>query len=566
MQAQRMKIHTDAIESVKQKIASGEYPLEPTTCFCGADDDYEIKTEDRLGIPHRIVVCKNCAITRANPRMTQAAYNSYYNDEYRRLTYHNLKTSSDDRETELELIRQHEREGAKHLLLKLGNEDVSMPKVVVDFGCYMGGVLDEFKANGAETWGIECNDEARQHDNDRGHKVVKSIDDLIAAGVKANLVIMQDVVEHLLDLNEVKKIREIMAPDGYLYAFTPGLFRTDPVYYWQLAHTYYFVANTFSWVMNQLGFHETYIDEDVTSFWQARDISETVPEAPKEWADYIIDEASGKEERKLPPFRGVCKFTKKLLYDNMRKNFAMKHPDINAISATKKGAAVIIGGGPSIEHQIETIRELKSRGASIFAIARMYPWCIANGLIPDYVVSLDCSEEQEKGFENIQAETTHLMATVTRPEIIEMIHAKGAPIYIFDSRDDRKIKDLRRDAGYSVATVINAGGTVVVTCMSTAFNIGFTKLHVFGLDLMFPNRTELHAKGIAGQSVPQKILTCTIGGEEILTTPSFLEFAKQALDLTAVAYEEGVLESIKFYGDSIINRLWDGEWHEEEAA
>jgi len=103
-----------------------------------------------------------------------------------------------------------------------------------------------------------------------------------------------------------------------------------------------------------------------------------------------------------------------------------------------------------------------------------------------------------------------------------------------------------------------------VTCMAVAFNLGFTDLHIFGFDCMFPDDKRLHATGIAGKSVEQRILAVDIGGETVLTTPSFLEFARQSLDLFSVAHNEGLLNSVKVYGESIVNKMWDGQWYDED--
>jgi len=55
-----------------------------------------------------------------------------------------------------------------------------------------------------------------------------------------------------------------------------------------------------------------------------------------------------------------------------------------------------------------------------------------------------------------------------------------------------------------------------------------------------------------------------IDGKEIITTGAFLEFANQALDLFSVAHQEGMLNSVKVYGESLINYLWDGQFSEGE--
>lgn len=563
---EREKLALGVIASLKEKIASGVYPLEEQKCFCGADNDKELITHDRIGLPHRIVICQNCALVRANPRMTAEAYRQFYNDEYRDLPLCYLKEHPEEVQREKAILEERERNRGVYLRDEmLVNEDIPPPKVVVDFGCYQGGMLDAFRETGAETWGIEINEDAAAYARTKGHKIVSRIEELIMLGVKADLVIMQDVIEHLLDLREVQKVGQILSEEGCLYVWTPGIFRTRPEAVWQLAHTYYFVANTLKWVMGQVGFAPTYIDEDIGSFWKYDGLVDPRDLPPQEWVEYITDEAEGKEERKMPRFGGICKFTKKLLYENMRANFSKGIPDLQEITNSRTGSVIIVGGGPSVDGKIAELRNLHHSGVPLIAISRMYPWCLKNDIRPNYVVSLDCSKEQEAGFVDIQPETTHLMASVTRPEIVDLILEKNAKVYLFDSRDDRKIKALRREAGYQAVTVVNGGGSVTVLCISLALNLGFQKLHIFGFDCMLPSPEIHHAADIAGESVPLKLIDVTVNGENLTTTPSFLEFAGQALDLFSVAHEEGMLDEVKVYGDSLINRMWNCQWIPEEV-
>ena len=564
----RREIGLAVISSLKEKILTGVYPLEEQKCFCGVDNDKELVTLDRCGIPHRIVLCQTCALVRANPRMTAEAYRQFYNNEYRNLPLHYLREHFEDMQKIKAVLEERERHKGIYLRDEmLVNEDIAPPKVVVDFGCYQGGMLDAFKEAGAETWGIEINEEAAAYARRKGHKIVSRIEELIMLGVKADLVIMQDIIEHLLDLGEVAKVGKIIAPEGHLWIWTPGIFRTPPERVWQLAHTYYFVANTLRWVMGRLGFEPSYIDEDIASFWRYDGIVDAKDPPPVEWVEYITDEAEGKEERKMPRFGGVCKFTKKLLYGNMRANFAKGIPDLGVIHQSQKGALAIIGGGPSIDGEVAKLRNLRTEGAKVMAIARMYPWCLKQGIVPDYVVSLDCSEEQEKGFAEIRPEATHLVASVTRPEIVERILAAKAPVYLFDSRDDRKIKTLRREAGYQGVTVVNGGGSVTVLAISLAFTLGFRELHVFGFDCLIPPVGDTHATGIAGESVKLKHIEISINGEMVTTTPSFLEFAGQALDLFSVAHDAGLLDKVEVHGESLVRKMWpDMTWHEEAAG
>jgi hypothetical protein len=52
----------------------------------------------------------------------------------------------------------------------------------------------------------------------------------------------------------------------------------------------------------------------------------------------------------------------------------------------------------------------------------------------------------------------------------------------------------------------------------------------------------------------------------VLTTPSFTEFARQALDVFGAGHMLGMLKTVKFYGESIITKMWDCQWHEEDEG
>lgn len=552
-------------EVLIDKLRTGLYPVEETLCFCGVPGGIEIRTHDRYGIPHRLVVCEECALIRAAPRMTAQAYEAFYNNEYRYINH--CRTSEDSDATDDEIYGQIGLRKGRELIEWLDDWAIDFPESVLDWGCHVGGMLDAFQEKGAGTWGIEIDRGATEIARSKGHKIVGSIDELIVRGLKVDLVIMQDLIEHLLDLREVQKVGQVLDPGGHIYIWTPGFFRNNPASLFQIAHVYQFCGATLEYVMCALGFAEVYMDEDIKSLWQWNNGTPSIAaRKPQEWIEHITDVFFKREDdvRRAPRFRGVCKFAPKLLYSNVQENLALRVPDIYEISGKRSGALVIVGGGPSVDDEIETIRQLHNQGIPVMVIARMYPWCAKTGVMPDYVVSLDCSEEQEKSFDDIYCpDVTYLLASVTRPSILKKL--QGEQCYIFDPRENDKMRRFRAQNGYTVATVINAGGSVVVTTISLGMNLGYDDFHIFGLDLLVKDRSQSHSKNIAGQSVQQDFVEIEIDGESILTTPSFVEFANQTLDLCAAGHEDGLLKSIKFYGDSLMNRLWDCTWRDEVA-
>lgn len=552
------------INQVIKKIKDGTYPLKHYRCFCGSVEEMELSKTERNAIPHRAVMCKSCALIRINPRMTQEAYTAFYNDHYRHINYghyfeRQLQSFKQERRLN-DAVETQKGEFTYSMVLSMGAES---PKTVLDWGCHQGGMLEAFMDFDAEATGIEIEEESADYARKKGITVYNTIDEVIAKGLKFDFVIMQDIIEHLMDLKEVLKVHQVLNKGAFVYVWTPGFFTQKPGTLFQIAHTYQFCAWTLEWVMDQLGFTGQYLNEDILSFWQAKTF-ETYPFAkPVEWCKFQLDHARGVEDRPMPPFKATCKYTRKERYENMERNISKRHPDVSELKGKYSGPVAIVSGGPSVDDEIETLKKLKSEGVPIMVIARMYPWAVKNGLGPDFVLAMDSSEEQIKGFTHIQDDTIHLVASVSLPAIVDKL--EGKKIYLWESMDDPKCRSLRQQYGYTTVAVANGGGTVAVSGISLSFIMGFDTLHIFGLDCLV--RESTYAEGITYQDpliVPQMYIT--INGRDLVTTGDYLEFAKCALNMIWAGHREGFLKEVKFYGDTIINYMWDGKFVTSEEA
>jgi SAM-dependent methyltransferase len=73
------------------------------------------------------------------------------------------------------------------------------------------------------------------------------IDTAVEGGERYDLVILSHVVEHFVDpVCDLRRISDLLEPDGILYVEVPTLFTVDGqlLRYWQAAHTYSFVPAT----------------------------------------------------------------------------------------------------------------------------------------------------------------------------------------------------------------------------------------------------------------------------------------------------------------------------------
>jgi len=555
-----------AVAQVIRKLKDGTYPTVPTTCFCGSEPNDTVLVErDRYMIPHRMVMCEQCLLIRANPRMTEEAYKEFYNNEYRAI-YDGFdwgeKSEDDDHLFEVQ--------AGQGIRLKefFANLDEIVPKSIVDIGCDKGGFLKAFQVGGATVYGVEWCERSRKYCEAKGVPTFRSIDEFIEQGIKVDMVIMSDFVEHLTDLNEIYKLKKVLNPGGYIFIYTPGVLAMHPQHLFQNAHTYQFIGATLEAVMSRMGFVQTYLDERVNSLWKDSVVDEgyymtTHLWWPTKWRVFIMEHLLQTEKRSLPPVRTHCKFGEAEMLDNLKTNLALHWPNFSDIKKTRSGGVVIVGAGPTVDGQLDKIKELVAEGNALIVIERMYPWCFAVGLKPDYVVALDGSENVGDGFTHIQPDTVHLICGTIHPKILLLLDKYKKYIWSGSSGHHPDASKLWRENGYETLVVVSTGGTVVLGSMFLSLILGFRNIHLFGFDLMVSPSGPEYARGVAGESVKRNYIEVCIDGEDVTTCTPYLAFAQQFFDMCETARQWGMMESIDVYGESLVNKMWQAADHED---
>jgi hypothetical protein len=244
------------------------------------------------------------------------------------------------------------------------------------------------------------------------------------------------------------------------------------------------------------------------------------------------------------------------------RNYKQQLTDLYALQGEYDGSCIIINAGPSIDAKWPQILKLRKAHMPILAISRMYPALISHGLKPDFVVSLDSSAAQAAGFANLKPGVKYIMAACANSDIVERLVQEQAETYIFDSFTDEHVQDYRLKAGYRVATVINSGGSVSVTALAIAMQLGFKDLHIFGFDCMVADPAQQHSSAVAGESTAEQFFQLPLGDELVTTCAPYVEFAQEAIDLLKAGMTAGLLKTWHCYGNSLLNRLWDGGKHE----
>lgn len=97
-------------------------------------------------------------------------------------------------------------------------------RVVLEFGCMYGHLLEELNKRGHKCTGVELDSGAVASCNSRGISVIRSsVEDYVASDNKYDLIILSHVIEHFYEPASVlNKIKGMLSDDGKLLLIVPN--------------------------------------------------------------------------------------------------------------------------------------------------------------------------------------------------------------------------------------------------------------------------------------------------------------------------------------------------------
>jgi 2-polyprenyl-3-methyl-5-hydroxy-6-metoxy-1,4-benzoquinol methylase len=274
------ELQLDARSEVERKIDTGIYQFEHTNCaICGADQGELVGQKDRYGLFYATKICSSCGLVYTDPRMNEASYRQFYNEEYRKLYVATEKPTED-------FFRKQEYKGWRIFQFLSSNMIVTGTDIsVLEVGCGAGGILHFFKNKGARVMGIDLGSEYVNY----GRQVygldlrVGSLID-VELSFKPDLIIYSHVLEHLLDLDsELSLVRKLSKSDTVLYVEVPGIkeihkhYEMNILRYFQNAHTYHFTLETLNNLMAKNGFELICGNQFVRSAFKLRKGKQCIP-------------------------------------------------------------------------------------------------------------------------------------------------------------------------------------------------------------------------------------------------------------------------------------------------
>jgi hypothetical protein len=240
----------------------------------------------------------------------------------------------------------------------------------------------------------------------------------------------------------------------------------------------------------------------------------------------------------------ACNTSDDALFANVRSS-SMR--DLSWLTATDEhgGHAVIVGGGPSLAHDIEEIRWRASLGQTIVALNGSANFLASHGIIPDIHIILDARPENSR-FVLGKVARRYIIASQCDPSVFDTLD--GEDVTLFHPVIEGISEHIpNRGKSYHL---IGGGTTVGLTSMAVIYTIGYRFLHLYGYDSSFPWCDKQHAYDQPRNGQEMRTTEVWVAGQSFMTGPAMLAqverfqpFAQTLADMgcTITVHGEGLL-------------------------
>jgi uncharacterized Rossmann fold enzyme len=226
--------------------------------------------------------------------------------------------------------------------------------------------------------------------------------------------------------------------------------------------------------------------------------------------------------------------------EQIRVNTAHVKGRIQPIYELRSDAIAVVNFGPSLNDTWEQIRDFKF----VISCSGSHKFLVERGITPNFHVEVDPRKHKIELIGEPQRETEYLIASTCHPKLFDHLSGFNVKLWhIFDTTAE----GLRMlpPGEWSITGGCSAG----LRCLAMARFLGFTKLHVFGMDGCESEKYGKHAAAHPNQ--PKSHSELVYEGTTYWTTPSMLEAARQTFhemdmlnDTEVVFHGEGLVQAM----------------------
>ncbi|MCK5211786.1 class I SAM-dependent methyltransferase [Candidatus Parcubacteria bacterium] len=201
-----------------------------------------------------VVICSNCGLVFLNPQHDKDDYCSYYKKHDR---------SKPVNKTIEEIIKNDNRYDERIKAIDFLLENIPRKKKdlrLIDIGSGNGILLYLLKQRGIRGEGLEISRNAIDFSRKMGFEIHEGSIEKHKINKKYNIVTATAMIEHVLNpINSLKKMRELLDSNGYLFLDTPdymgmNFYKKGIMAFFKFVHTHYYTDISLTSLLQQAGF------------------------------------------------------------------------------------------------------------------------------------------------------------------------------------------------------------------------------------------------------------------------------------------------------------------------
>jgi len=252
------------------------------------------------------------------------------------------------------------------------------------------------------------------------------------------------------------------------------------------------------------------------------------------------------EDAQITVDTGELNVTEELIKSNVKHNCSqgwqqvIPHPQ-------NEMEAMILGGGPSLKHYVDDIRQKREEGVKLITLNGTYNWAIEQGLTPSAQVIVDARDFNARFTKPVVDGCKYLLSSQCHPSVFD-----GLPkdrTYLWHSMSEL-IGDIIKE-NYPAYWAVPGGSTVLLRAIPLLRMLGFYKFHLYGCDSCLDEGE--HHSYAQPENDDRTIIPVMLTGGKIFMCHAWM--AAQAKQFITLIKKMGDLFELIVYGNGLLAHI-----------
>lgn len=235
---------------------------------------------------------------------------------------------------------------------------------------------------------------------------------------------------------------------------------------------------------------------------------------------------------------GYC-IKKELRDEQIKINIQKVKERFQPAHEKREDPIAVVCFAPSLNDTWEELKKFKY----IMTCSGAHKFLIERGIIPTWHNDLDPREHKIKMLGEPHPDVEYLIASTIHPKYLDALKGFNVKLWHIFANEEEGGMVLPRGEW-----LVTGGSSVGLRCITLSRLLGFTDIHIFGMDGSFGKSGSHTAEH---PNAPKEEFEVEYNGKKYRTTPSMLHCAKETLreldqmpDVTAKFYGEGLVQDI----------------------